>query len=219
MRKLLDPIKEISDLRNAAIMFSCGRDSAVMLDLFSTYAREAIGSIVFMYYCPGLAYEERILDYYERRYKLKIERIAHPDCAYLVNSRAKGRKVRVSDVEKRLRQEYEVEWVAWGYRKDESLQRRGQLTMAPNGIDWKYRKLFPLSEWSRKHTAAWVVKRKLLLPPEYKHNLRDLNTFKGESLLYIYRNYPDDYHRIITMYPDVQGELMRALDGIGGKSK
>lgn len=201
-------------------MFSCGRDSIVMLDLFISFAPKSIGSVVFMYYCPGLSYEEKILDYYERRYGLApIHRIAHPDCMYLVNERARGRKLRVADAEKRIRAEFEAEWVAWGFRKEESLERRGQLALAPKGIDWKYRKLFPIGEWSRRHTAAWVKDRRLLLPPEYKNGLRDLNTFKGDSLLYIHHNYPDDYRRIVDMYPDVEGELMRAQAGIGGKSK
>ena len=206
-------------LKNVAVMFSCGRDSIAMLDLFVRYAREAVGMVFFMYYCPGLTYEERILAYYEKRTGFTFERIAHPDCAYLVNTRVKGRKIRVADVEKRLRADFNAEWVAWGYRKEESLERRGQLALTENGIDYKYRKVFPLSEWSHRHVAAYVKERRLLLPPEYNQGMRDLNTFKGDSLLYIYRNYPDDYHRIIDMYPDIEGELMRARAGIGGKAK
>lgn len=200
-------------------MFSCGRDSTVMLDLFFRFAPAAVGRVFFMYYCPGLSYEEKILTYYERRYKTKIERIAHPDCAYLVNERVKKSKIRIAHVEKLLRSEYEAEFTAWGYRKDESLQRRGQLSMTEAGIDYKYRKVFPLAEWAQRHTAAYVKERRLILPPEYKYNMRDLNTFKGDSLLYIFNNYRRDYEKIIAMYPDVEGELMRARAGIGRRTK
>jgi len=220
MIRLLESINEISQsCRNAAVMFSCGRDSIVMIDLFHAFAPDSIGKVFFMYYCPGLAFEEKILTYYEKRYGHEIERIAHPDCAYLVNNRVKTRKLRISDVEKMLRSDFESDWIAWGYRKAESLERRGQLALAPQGIDWKYRKLFPIAEWSRRHVEAWVRDRRLLIPPEYRHGFRDINTFKGESLLYIFRNYPDDYARIVAMYPDVEGELMRAREGIGGRSK
>lgn len=195
-----------------AVLYSTGRDSSVMLDLFATYAPKSIGRVIFLYFCPNLSFEERILTYQERRYGIKIERRPHPDTYYMINRRVKKKKVRISDFEKLLRDEGS-DWIAYGHRKDESLQRRGQLTMAPNGIDWKYRKLFPLSEWSEKHCVAWVKQRRIILPPEYKNGFRDLNSYKGDSLLYIHRNYPDDYRRIAEMYPDVEGELMHALNG------
>jgi len=218
MYKSIDEINE--QCSGVAVMFSCGRDSVVMLDLFMKRAPEAVSEVVFMYYCPGMSYEEKILRYYENRYKIKITRIAHPDVSYYVNSRkAKGRRLKIADIEKLLKADHGAEWVAWGFRKDESLQRRGQLSMAENGIDWKYRKLFPIADWSKKLVERYVTQNKLLLPPEYKNGMRDLNTFKGDSLLYIYNNYPEDYERLVSTYPDIRGELMRALSGIGGKSK
>ncbi len=196
-------------------MFSCGRDSICMLDLFMTHAPGSIGSVIFMYYCPGMSYEEKILCYYEHRYHIKIVRIAHPDAAYMINSRKRGRKIRLSDAEKMIRVDFSADFTAWGYRKDESLQRRGQLAMTEEGIDYKYRKVFPLAEWSAAHISRYVYHAKLVLPAEYAHGMRDLNTFKGDSLLYIYNNYPEDYRRLIAMYPDVEGELIRAREGHG----
>ena len=84
--------------------------------------------------------------------------------------------------------------------------------MAPNGIDAKYRKVFPIAEWAERHTRAYVARQKLVLAPEYRHGFRDLNTFKGKSLVYIHNNYPADYRRIVEMYPDVAGELLRAME-------
>ncbi len=219
MKRLIANILEIErECENVAVMFSCGRDSICMLDLFMKHARSSVGSVIFMYYCPGLSYEEKILRYYENRYKITIHRIAHPDIAAMVNSRVpKGRRLRVADAEKLIRADFEALWTAWGYRKDESLQRRGQLTLTEYGIDWKYRKVFPLAEWTAPHIRRYAISGKLLLPVEYQNNMRDLNTFKGDSLLYIHNNYPEDYERIVAMYPDTAGELMRAQSGHGGK--
>ena len=213
MKTLFRSIDEIAtECRDVAVMFSCGRDSTVMLDLFMTRAKPAIGAVYFLYYCPGLSYEEKILTYYEKRYGITITRLAHPDCTYLVNSRTKAKRLKMADLEKLLRSDYGVQWSAWGYRKDESLQRRGQLSMAENGIDYKYRKVFPIGEWAERHAKAYVAKQRLLLPPEYKMGFRDLNTFKGRPLLHIYNNYRSDYEKIVAMYPDVQGDLMRAVE-------
>ena len=213
MKRLLDSIQAISEnCRNVAVLYSCGRDSTVMLDLFCTHAKKSIGEVIFMYFCPELSYEEKILTYQEKRYGIEIARIAHPDCAYMVNDRTKKRKVKISDLERSLR-DRGAEWIAYGFRKDESLQRRGQLTLTEDGVDYKYRKVFPIAEWAKRHAAAYCKQRRLLLPPEYNHASRDINSFKGDAVLYIYHNYPDDYKRIIKMYPDVEGELMRALAG------
>ncbi len=212
MKNLLESIKAINDsCSDVALMFSCGRDSTVMLDLFVKYARQSIGRVVFMYFCPDLSYDEKILQYYEHRHDLGIDRVAHPDTAYLVNTREKKSRVGMSHFEKGLRADGAA-WIAYGFRKDESLQRRGQLSMADNGIDYKYRKVFPIAEWAERHAKAYVVQHRLPLPPEYKMGMRDLNSFKGEALLHIYNNYRADYERIVDMYPDTRGELMRALE-------
>ena len=102
----------------------------------------------------------------------------------------------------------------------ESNWKLSSVNFVTSGLfDWKYRKLYPLAEWSEKHLEGYLKRHKLILPIEYRYKFRDLNTFKGAPLLYIYNNYPDDYQKIIDLFPDVQGELMRALDGKGGARK
>ena len=210
MRDLLGNIKSINqNCKNISILFSGGRDSLVMLDLFVKYAVRSFSDVIFMYFCKGLEFEERILRYYEKRFLVKIIRIAHPDVQFMKRSRTKQKRISISDLEKYIRQEFKSDYIAYGFRKDESLQRRGQLAHLDGGVDYKYKKVFPVAEWSAKHMNGWIRKEKLLLPPEYKYGFRDINSFKGESIEYIYNNYPEDYQRIIKSYPDMQGELMR----------
>lgn len=213
MKILLHNIDQIAKhCRNVTVLFSTGRDSTVMLDLFMQRARESVGLVVFMHMAPGLFIHERILQYYEKRYKIEITRLPHPDSAMTINTREKKHKITNADFEKYLRISHGAEWIAYGYRKDESLQRRGQLTLAKEGIDWKYRKVFPIAEWAAKHCAGWVKRSRLILPPEYAMGIRDITSFKGPALLYLVKNYPEDYERIAAVYPDVKAELMRAID-------
>lgn len=215
MRKIFENIDHIAEeCENAAVMFSGGRDSIVMLDLFAQRARKSIGRVIHMHMVPGLEFQEKVLRYYERRYKITIERRAHPLVASALPLRPgekRGRKLRIADFEKAIREEG-VSWIAWGYRKDESLQRRGQLSNAQYGIYHQYRKLFPVAEWSARHMDAYMKRERLILPPDYKEGWRDITTFKGEALIYVYRNYPEDFEKIAHMYPDTRGELMRAID-------
>jgi len=151
MKRLYNSIFQIAETCvDVACMFSCGRDSTVMLDLFMQYAPNTIKHVIFLYFCPELSYEEKILRYYEDRYRINIIRRAHPDVGYLLNYRDKKHKVTMGQFEKAIRAEG-YSWIAYAYRKDESLQRRGQLSLAPNGIDAKYRKLFPIAEWAQRH--------------------------------------------------------------------
>lgn len=215
MIDLYDSITNISRVKNIGIMFSCGRDSIVMIDLFMKYAKKSVSKIVFMYYCPDMSFDEKILQYYEKRYSIKIERIPHFDVSYMLNDNKKHKKLKMSDSEKLIKKEYELLYLAFGYRKDESLQRRGMLSNLPYNIDAKYKRIYPLADWSKKHVEKYVKSKKLVLPAEYAYGYRDINTFKGSSILYIYNNYPDDYKKIIKMFPDVEGELMRAQQGLG----
>lgn len=211
MRRLFDIIDRVAtDCDNVGVMFSGGRDSIVMLDLFMTRARKTVSRIFFLRVCPNLEFQEKVTRYYEARYKITIDRLIHPKAWAYFGPAYQGRKQRWSDAEKRIRADFEVGWLSYGYRKDESLQKRGQIATTDAGIDRKYRKVFPLADWSRKHCQAYIEKKKLPLPTEYRNGWSDISVFKGETLLYIARSYPNDYRTLIATYPDLEGEFIRA---------
>jgi len=168
---------------------------------------------VFLYLVQGLDFQEQTLRYYEKAFKIKIEREQHWDVsAYLAQmGQYSGRPLKAADCEKRLREKFDTPFIALGYRKDESLQRRGHLgsLAKDNYIDWRNRKLFPVADFLSSEIDTYVKVRKLYLPPEYRAGFRNIDQFKGRPLLYIKNTYPEDYQKIVSTFPMVEAEVVR----------
>lgn len=213
MRQLLASVKAIADssIDSCLLFFSGGRDSIVMLDLFNRFLPGKFIPI-FLYFVKGLEFQEKTLRYYEEKYGIEIKREVHWDCsAYMRQSGHKMKALKAGNCEKYLRDKYNIPFISLGYRKDESLQRRGHLgsLAKTNYIDWKYKKLFPVADWLASDMDAYVKSRKLLLPIEYQNGYRNIDQFKGPALLYVKNSYPDDYKKIIMEYPIIEAEAFR----------
>jgi predicted phosphoadenosine phosphosulfate sulfurtransferase len=107
-----------------------------------------------------------------------------------------------------LRREYNLSYIAYGYRKSESLQRRGQLTSC-DGFDRKFRRIFPISDWSEKDVLNYLKKERLPINEFYKYGYRDINFPSGEVLQLVKQNYPDDYKKIKAVYPLIEADIYR----------
>jgi phosphoadenosine phosphosulfate reductase len=209
---LLESIKSMAaTVDEAVVFFSSGKDSICMLDLFQRFLPGRYVP-VFLYFVKGLEFQERTLRYYEARFGIDIQRRPHWDIANYDRTaqNKQGRALKEHDIAAHIRDETGLSWLAYGYRTDESMQRRGQLRpLAPTFIDHKFNKLYPLGAWSRHHVEAYVKERRLVLPVEYQHGYRNIDQFKGRSVLWIRNNYPDDWLKIIERFPVVEAEAIR----------
>ena len=212
MIDILGAIKAASStIDEAVVFFSSGKDSICMLDLFQRFLPGRYVP-VFLYFVQGLEFQERTLRYYEDRFGIEIQRHPHWDIANYDRAARNlgGRALKGRDAEYAIRESTGLSWLAYGYRTDESMQRRGQLRpLAPTFIDHKFHKLYPLGVWSRHHVEAYVKERRLVLPIEYQHGYRNVDQFKGRTVLWIKKNYPDDWQKIIARFPAVEAEAVR----------
>lgn len=193
------------------LFFSGGRDSIAMLDLFDRFLHGKYKPI-FLYMVKGLEFQERTLRLYEKKFGIEIAREVHWDVsAYLKQMGKVPKALKCSDCESNLRQKYDEPWIALGYRKDESLQRRGHLGSLSKSdyIDWQYHKLFPLADWTAADIVAYIKARKLVLPVEYQNGYRNIDQFKGRCALYIKNSYPGDWKKIIETFPLIEAEAFR----------
>lgn len=177
-----------------------------MLDLFMKRAKKNVKNVIFMYYCPELDIDEKIIKYYEKRYGITIDRVPHPLIHYYQKN---TKKITLTEYFIHLKRKYELRYLAFGYRKGESIFRTGEMANHENGINAKQGKLYPICDFSIKHVNSYVKKNKLVLPEGYKMGFRDINSFKGESLEYIYYNHQKDYQKIINLFPKVKEEAVR----------
>jgi 3'-phosphoadenosine 5'-phosphosulfate sulfotransferase (PAPS reductase)/FAD synthetase len=197
------------NIDHCLLFFSGGKDSIVMLNLAQKFMPNKYTAI-FMTLLEGLDFQERTIKYYEQKYGIKIERELLFD-AYRFKTGNKKIKIKAADSERYFRDKYDCAWIMYGYRRDESLQRRGYLGQyaKTNFIDWQFHKLFPLGDWSKHDIEAYVKQEKLYIPPEYRNGYRDINVFGGEAILYIKNRYPNDYAKIIEAYPIFEAEAFR----------
>ena len=196
-----------SSINDGAIcFFSTGKDSVVMLDLIQRFFKRPDHEYIFLYMYKGLFIRETVLSHYSKRYKIEFQQYPQFD----VSSRITGKKLKQANIEKFIRAKHNKIWMFYGYRKTESLERRGMMAHIDNGIDWKYKKLYPIADWSARDVLAYIKRNRLVLPPDYRSGFRDINSFKGEALLWLYNNYRGDYEIIKAQYPGIEGELIRA---------
>lgn len=211
MKNLYSSIKHIASSIDdgAIIFFSTGKDSVVMLDLIQRFFPNKNHEYIFLYIHKGLSIRETVLSHYSKRYGIEFQQYPQFDVAHQAGV---GKKLKQSNIEKFIRAKHNKIWMFYGYRKSESLERRGMMAHIDNGIDWKYKKLYPLADWSAKDVLHYIKQNRLVLPPDYRSGFRDINIFKGAALLWLYQNYRDDYELIRSQYPGIEGELLRARE-------
>ncbi len=215
MKNLYQIIKTVaSEIDEAIVMFSTGKDSIVTLDLCCKFIPNI--KVVHLYFVKGLSYRERFLEYYEKRYNIQIDQYPQVDVSRIfhnkafTNSQKEIPKLKQADIELFLRKTYDISYLAYGYRKQESLQRRGHLSSC-DGFEKKFKRFYPVADWTTADIMNYVKKERLPLPVEYSFGFRDINFFEGEGLVWLYRNYPEDYEKVKAVYPFIEAELLRCL--------
>ncbi|MDA3900048.1 MAG: phosphoadenosine phosphosulfate reductase family protein [Spirochaetes bacterium] len=218
---MVDLFKVIKNIANqtdeAIIMFSGGKDSIATLDLCMSYLNPKKCRIVYWYFVKGLRVKEQFFRHYEKRYGITIEQEAHPSLSEMMaknvfmHTQKTVPIVSIGDGENYLRKKYDISYLAYGFRKNESLQRRGQISQC-KGFDKVHKKIYPIGDWNHNHVLKYLNHRKLPLPVEYSYGFRDINFISGEPLIWLKQNYPDDYDRVKEVFPLIDVELMRAYE-------
>lgn len=198
--------KEVAKVTSSVIVsFSGGKDSFVVLDICNQYFKTI--NAFFLYVVDNLEFQNRLLEYAEDRYKIKIKKYPHPILSkYLRNGiytyEAYENKVyRWGDIENLARNDFKAEWIASGWKKTDSLQRRGALsTYEMDSINRKSKKFYPLSNWDTTQVINYMKLKKLSYKKtEISDQFEVELTYK--KLNHIRKNYPDDYEKIKKQFP------------------
>jgi len=111
----------------AVVFFSTGKDSIASLSL--CIKAGLIVQPVYLYFVEGLGIRERLFRHYEKRFGFKVLQYPQVDLSRIYRSR-RGKQVPIikqRDMEEFVRKETGIDWLVYGYRKGESLERRGML--------------------------------------------------------------------------------------------
>lgn len=190
---------------NEALLFcSLGKDSLVLLDL--VYHKFDRVVCVFMYFVKDLDHIERYVKWVKTRYP-KIEFIQAPHWnltrilrtgMYCVpNPRIK--LLTLKDIEQSMRLRYGIEWVFYGMKKADSMNRRLMLNTYTDGMN--NGKCYPLQDWSNKDVLAYMTQKKLPTPVRYSKNASGGVGFNKECFVWLRENYLHDLQKILKAFP------------------
>lgn len=192
---------------------SGGKDSVATLDLCSRYFKEVAG--YFMYLVEGLEFQEQYLSYLERRYSTKILRVPHFSLSVMVNRGAfrpaiHCAEIKITDVERSVRAQTGIEWIATGEKMQDSLQRRGMINQC-QGVSTPRKRLYPLAGFTDRAVYAYLKMRGVALSPDYRvFGRSSFGRLYAEELEAIRCHYPQDYLKIVKEFPFVEAQVKRS---------
>ena len=187
------------------ISFSGGKDSFVLLDICSKHFERV--EAFFLFVIDNLSFQNRLIDFAEKKYKIKIKKYPHPLLSnYLRNGVCtyeafENKSYKWGDIENLAREKSGIEWIAAGWKKSDSLQRRGALSgYEMEAINRKSKKFYPLTSWNDPIIIKYMKINKL---PYVKTSVN--GQFEVElsykKLNFIKEKYPEDYEKIKEQFP------------------
>lgn len=202
---LFDPIKTQAKITDSVIVsFSGGKESIVVLDLCARYFKHI--KAFFMYICPDLSFQERTLEWYEKRYQIEIIRIPHMDVSeffHYGSFRAADPTfpvISINDIYKYIRLETNTWWIAGGERIDDSIVRRAMMKKS-GSIDVQRGRLYPISAWKKRDVLDYIKFHNLYLGQDSRKLGFSFCSLWGKELAMLKQYFPDDYEKILHLYP------------------
>lgn len=197
------------------VSYSGGKDSLITLDMTVKHYGPAKVEAFFMYLVPDMDYSRAICQYAEDRFGVRVHQTQHWNVTDMLRDgifcqeRPDCPKIKVRDVEEAMRVKTGKYWIGLGYRKQESLERRGMLVKDwPGGIGRKRGGFTPIGEWSTKDVLAYVRRERLAL-----HRIgTTISTGVGldpETMHHFREHWPDDYRRILRVFPYARAQADR----------
>lgn len=213
----LQIIDNIREKTNEIILFhsATGKDSIMLLDILSKKFEKV--HCVFMYIVKGLFYENKYIQYAEKKYSNVIFYQTPHYClnsfvknGYLgIKKESKIQKNTVSKIDDKFRLILGVNYSVYGFKKTDGITRRFMLNDTDNGINAKTNKCYPLMNLKNKDVLRYINENNLIQPFNYgtlkPSSGCDIST--PEFLYYLKNKYPDDLKKIINIFPHCEFKL------------
>jgi 3'-phosphoadenosine 5'-phosphosulfate sulfotransferase (PAPS reductase)/FAD synthetase len=210
-------VARLPDAPAVLVAYSGGKDSLALMDLCVRAGRRV--EAFFMYFLPGLDYTRHWVEFAQRRWSVTVREYQHWGITYYLRRgvfRAAPDddcpKLTILDIERAARQDSGIEWIGYGYKKIDSLQRRGFLTHDwPGGINEKRKCFAPLAEWNNTEVKAYLSRRGIPCPGIDGKRSTGIS-LTPECLEWLRDEWPDDYRRILKVFPYASGQADRAAE-------
>lgn len=198
-------INLVRDQTDEVILFcSLGKDSLVLLDLLYPKFKRIV--CVFMYFVKGLEHVDRYIRWSQSRYpSIEFVQIPHWNLTHILRNgmccvpNPKVKLLKLSDVEKSIRLTYGINYVFYGMKKADSMNRRLMLNTYENYLH--VGKVYPLADWTQKDILAYMRQHKLPEPVRYSKKASGGVGLNLDCLLWLRTNNPQDLQKLLTAFP------------------
>lgn len=199
-------IEAISKKSSSVLLFcSLGKDSLVLLDL--AYPKFDRIVCVFMYFVKGLEHIERYIKWLKAKYpNVEFVQVPHWNLSHILRSglccvpNPKVKLLKLADVEKSMKLKYGIDYVLYGMKKADSMNRRIML----NRMGFPYEQngaCYPLADWTQKEILSYMRQRKLPEPIRYSKKASGGVGLNIECFLWLRENNPEDLKKIVNVFP------------------
>lgn len=210
---LYDLVKTQSKITDSVIVaFSGGKESIVVLDLCFKYFKHV--QPYYMYICPNLSFQDKMIKWYENKYDTEIIQIPHmqvceffhygsfrpPDPTFPV--------VSMNDIYDYIREKTGMYWIAVGERMDDSLIRRGRIHNS-SSIDEDRGRLYPVAMWHKKEVLDYITYHRLYRDEYSRKAGFSFPNLAPPELKILKDNFPEDYEKILHLYPFADAGVKR----------
>ena len=210
---LFDPIKTQSKVTDSVLVgFSGSKESVVVTDLCFRYFKNV--KLFFMYIVPGLSFQERTIEWYEKRYQTEIIRIPHMDASEFFHYGSFRPPdytfpiISINDIYHYLRLQTDIWWIAAGERINDSIVRRAMLKKS-GSIDEKRGRIYPVMMWNKREVMDYIKFHNLYLGADSRKLGFSFKSLWGKELAMLKKHFPEDYYKVIRQYPFAEAGVRR----------
>lgn len=201
------------------IFLSLGKDSLVTLDM--CYGKFDRIVCVFMYWVKGLGHIQRWINWVKARYpRIEFYEIPHWNLSYLLRSglycapQPKVKLIKLADVFKAVRKNYNVEWVFLGMKIADGMNRNLMLKRFANQHYTNNQQAYPLALMNQREVLAYCKQHNIPEPIRYGGKASSGLGFSTECLLWMYNNYPQDLELVYNCFPYARRVLFEHFEKV-----
>lgn len=164
------------------------------------------GKPFFMYIAPDLSFQEKTIEWYEKKYQTEIIRLPHMDVSEFFHygsfrpADPSFPVVSINDIYKYLRLETDIWWIAAGERIDDSIVRRAMMKKS-GSVDVQRGRFYPVSMWKKREILDYIKYHNLYLGQDSRKLGFSFKSLWGKELLMLKQHFPQDYEKVLKIYP------------------
>lgn len=208
------------EVKRVIVAYSGGKDSLVVTDLAVRFygADRVVG--FYLYFVDDMDLTRAIIAYAKERWGIEV--IAYPHfftSEYLNRGQFCAADpnvplLKVKDIERVAKADLGAQWIAYGYRRSDSLERNAMLRCNyPGGVSEAWARLAPVAEFSRNDILLYCRRHDIVVPSEQEMKTRSSNVgLYPSSMWWLRKWWPKDYERVLKVFPYATLQADRYLD-------